>query len=131
MLRFTHTHTHVCICMYKKNSIWFWTNVRCAQCARVLFSFLFIFFLLFSHSVWISYGLLFYSIKCLVCCLNLSIVKWRQDNKKRQYTADFCIQPSTRFSKASESINSIKSTESWMGVERDRKRTCAIATATQ
>lgn len=75
-----HIDTHVQVCVWKK--IQFDFEAMCAVRATSFFPFLFHFFELFWHSVWISYGLLFYSIKCLVCCLNLSIVKWRQDKKK-------------------------------------------------
>lgn len=128
-----HIHKHTCM----KKKIQFDFEPMCAVCELFFFYFFsFLFFLLFSHSVWIWYGLLFYSIKCLVCCLNLSIVKWRQDKKKQPYTAHFCIHnQSTRFSKASESINSIKDRKKeirrgWREIDREsgKKRTCAIAT---
>lgn len=59
-----HTCMGLCVCM-KKNSIWFWSDVRSAR--KFFFPSLFLFFQLFWHCVWISYGLLFYSIKCVWC----------------------------------------------------------------
>lgn len=140
-----HIDTHVQVCVWKK--IQFDFEAMCAVRATSFFPFLFHFFQLFWHSVWISYGLLFYSIKCLVCCLNLSIVKWRQD-KKRQYTPDVCmIQPKYKVFQSIRidqfhQMDREKERHQWRRwkeadrqAKRERRtsRTCAIAlhTATQ